>query len=242
MSTLALDHPIEEETGTFRVVAATAKRWRKTIIGFAIGFPVAFYLLLLGIPILRYGHLPNYVTPYDWVANVERIIHNTNSIRDMIPIILNEWIFEIGYMDYSYGNGIAEWSMYLVPLKIVLISLTGALIGLNLGLMVSRLEATGSAIQQCARAGGSGILTSVGALFTGLTNSTLFSIACCSTPSWVGSLSILGIESSSAFALQPYGTDGTILGIVMLIISALWLAHDSGRRQTAAQPAAKGTA
>ena len=242
MSTLALDHPIEEKTGTFRIVAATAKRWRKTIIGFAIGFPVAFYLLLLGIPILRYGHLPNYVTPYDWVANVERIIHNTNSIRDMIPIILNEWIFEIGYMDYSYGNGIAEWSMYLVPLKIVLISLTGALIGLNLGLMVSRLEATGSAIQQCARAGGSGILTSVGALFTGLTNSTLFSIACCSTPSWVGSLSILGIESSSAFALQPYGTDGTILGIVMLVISALWLAYDSGRRQTAAPSAAKGTA
>ena len=242
MSALALEHPIEEKIGIFRIVAATAKRWRRMIIGFAIGFPIVFYLLLLGIPILRYGHLPNYVTPYDWIANVEHIIHNTNSIRDMIPIILNEWILEIGYMDYDYGHGIAEWSLYLVPHKIVLISMTGALISLNLGLMIDRLEAAGSAVQQCARAGGSGILTSAGALFTGLTNSTLFSIACCSTPSWVGSLSILGIESSSAFALQPYGTDGTILGIVMLVISALWLAHDSGRRQTAAQPAAKGTA
>lgn len=242
MSTLALEHPIQEKAGIFRIVAATAKRRRKMIIGFAFGFPIVFYLLQLGIPIFRYGHLPNYVTPYDWVANVERIIHNTGSIRDMIPIVLNEWIFEIGYMDYSYGHGIAEWSMYLVPLKIVLISLTGALIGLNLGLMIDRLAAAGSSVQQCARAGGSGILTSVGTIFTGLTNSTLFSIACCSTPSWVGSLSILGIQSGSAFALQPYGTDGTILGIVMLIVSALWLAYDSGRRQAAAQPAAKGTA
>ena len=241
MSTLALEHAFEENAGIFRIVAATAKRWHRTIIGFAIGFPIVFYLLLLGIPMIRYGHLPNYVTPYDWIANVERIIHHTSSIRDMIPIILNEWIFEIGYMDYSYGHGIAEWSLYLVPLKIVLISLTGALMGLNLGLMMDRLEAAGSTVQQCARAGGSGILTSVGTLFTGLTNSTLFSIACCSTPSWVGSLSILGIQSSSAFALQPYGTDGTILGIVMLVISALWLAYDSGRRQTAARPAAKGT-
>jgi hypothetical protein len=236
MSALVLEHPIREKTSAIQIAITATKRWRGMIIGFALGFPVFFYLLLLAIPILRYGHLPNYVTPYDWIANVERIIRSTGSVQDMIPIILNEWILEIGYMDMDYGHGIAEWSLFLVPHKIALVSFTGALIALNLGLMMDRLEVAGSAVQQCVRAGGSGVLTSVGALFTGLTNATLFSIACCSTPSWVGSLSILGVESSSAFALQPYGTDGSILGIAMLVVSALWLAHDSGRRRAAAQP------
>ncbi len=178
------------------------------------------------MPVIRYGHLPNYVTPYDWIGNVGRIIDSTGSIRDMVPIILDEWLLEIGYMDMNYGHGIAEWSLSLVPHKIVLVSLTGALIGLNVGLMLDRLEAAGSAMQQCLRAGGSGVLTSVGALFAGLTNATLFSIACCATPSWVGSLAILGVETSSAFALEPYGPAGSALGIVMLLVSALWLARD----------------
>lgn len=241
MSTLALEHSYrEKKTNAIRTAFNGVKRWRRLIIGFALGFPVFFYLLLLAIPVLRYGHLPNYVTPYDWIANVERIIRSTGSVRDMIPIILNEWLLEIGYMDMDYGHGIALWSMSLVPHKIVLVSLTGALIGLNLGLMMDRLNAAGSAVQQCVRAGGSGILTSVGTLFTGLTNSTLFSIACCSTPSWVGSLSILGIESSSVFTLQPYGTDGTMLGLAMLVVSALWLAHDTGRRIKASELPSEG--
>lgn len=235
MSTLALDHTCRE-TGALRTTVTGVKRWRGLIIGFALGFPVFFYTLLLAIPVIRYGHFPNYVTPYDWFHNVARIIRSTSSIQDMIPIILNEWILEIGYMDMDWGHGIAEWSLSLVPHKILLVSLTGALVGLNIGLMIDRLEMAGATAQQCLRAGGSGVLTSVGALFTGLTNATLFSIACCSTPSWVGSLSILGVETSSAFALEPYGTAGSALGIAMLLVSALWLAHDSGRRRAAAQP------
>lgn len=235
MSTLALDHAYRE-TGTLRTTVTGAKRWRGLIIAFALGFPVFFYTLLLAIPVIRYGHFPNYVTPYDWFHNVARIIRSTGSIQDMIPIILNEWILEIGYMDMDWGHGIAEWSLSLVPHKILLVSLTGALVGLNIGLMIDRLEATKMTAQQCLRAGGSGVLTSVGALFTGLTNATLFSIACCSTPSWVGSLSILGVETSSAFALEPYGADGSALGLAMLLASALWLAHDGSRRRAAAQP------
>jgi hypothetical protein len=235
MSTLALDHTYRE-SGTLRTTVTGIKRWRGLIIGSALVFPIVFYLLLLGIPVIRYGHLPNYVTFYDWIANVERIIKSTGSVQDMVPIILNEWLVEIGYMDMDWGHGIAEWSLSLVPHKILLVSLTGALIGLNIGLMIDRMEAAGSAAQQCLHAGGSGVLTSVGALFTGLTNATLFSIACCSTPSWVGSLSILGVETSSAFALEPYGTAGSALGIVMLLVSALWLAHGWVQPRTAAPP------
>lgn len=231
MTTLALDRT-SSESGTIRATFMGVKRWRWLIIGFALGFPVVFYLLLLAIPVFRYGHLPNYVTAYDWTANVERIVRSTASIRDMVPIILNEWLLEIGYMDMDYGHGTAEWSLSLVPHKIVLVSLTGALIGLNVGLMLDRPQAS-SAKQECLRSGGSGALTGVGALISGLTNATLFSIACCSTPSWVGSLSILGMETSSVFALEPYGPLGSALGLAMLIVSALWLARYGRKRNGA---------
>lgn len=225
MSTLAL-HSSFSETGIVRATVAGAFRWRRLIVGFALGFPFAFYGLLLAIPTIRYGHVPNYVTPYDWFGNVAHIIASTTSVRDMVPIILDEWLLEIGYMDMNYGHGIAEWSLSLVPHKIALVALTGALIGLNVGLILDRLEGAGTTAQECLRAGGSGMLTSIGALCAGLTNATLFSIACCSTPSWVGSFAILGVETSSAFALEPYGPAGSALGIAMLFISALWMARD----------------
>ena len=239
MSALAFDATYRD-VGTIRTAVTGVRRWRGLIVGFALGFPVVFYFLLLAIPVLRYGHLPNYVTPYDWLANVERIIASTGSIRDMVPIILNEWLLEIGYMDMAWGHGIAEWSLSLQPYEIFLVSLTGALIGLNLGLMLDRLEAAKSPMVGCLSAGSSGVLTTVGALFTGLTNATLFSIACCSTPSWVGSLSILGVETSSAFALEPYGTTGSILGLVMLAVSALWLARGGNGRIAPRLSSSKG--
>ena len=238
MSTLALARAYRPR-GAIGTTVTGIKRWRTLIIGFALGFPFVFYFLLLAIPVARYGHLPNYVTTYDWVANVERIIRSTGSVHDMVPIILNEWLLEVGYMNMDYGHGIAEWSLSLAPHKIALVSLTGALIGLNLGLMLDRLERTGAATQECLRAGGSSVIAGVGALFTGLTNATLFSIACCSTPSWVGSLAILGVETSTAFELEPYGTAGTALGLIMLAVSALWLAW-GGRPHSARVPVAKG--
>jgi hypothetical protein len=238
MTSLALDRRYREP-GIIRIAAMGVKRWRRLIIGFALGFPVVFYLSLLAIPVLRYGHLPNYITPYDWPANVLRIIRSTGSIRDMVPIILNEWLLEIGYVDMSYGHGIGMWSLSLVPHKIVLVSLTGALIGLNVGLMLDRPQA-GSATQECLRSGSSGALTGVGALIAGLTNATLFSVACCSTPSWVGSLSILGMETSSVFALEPYGPLGSALGLAMLVVSALWLAWDSRRQNGSPLMSSKG--
>ena len=88
--------------------------------------------------VIEYGHLPNYITRYDWVANVLRIIHGTRSITDMVPIILNEWLLEIGYMNYDYGHGVAEWSLSIIPHKLAIMSLAGALIGLNITLLVER--------------------------------------------------------------------------------------------------------
>ena len=59
----------------------------------------------------------------------------------MVPIILNEWLLEIGYMNYDYGHGVAEWSLSIIPHKLAIMSLAGALIGLNVTLLLERQSA-----------------------------------------------------------------------------------------------------
>jgi hypothetical protein len=196
------------------------------ILAFIVGFPIAFYLLLLGVLVVEYGHWPNYVTRYDWIANVSHIIRSTQSIADMVLIILDEWFLEIGHMDYDYGHGIADWSLSIVPLKLAIMSLVGALIGLNISLLVER-RTRGTLVQECLRASRSGMLTSVGAIFSGLTSMTVFSVACCAAPSWAGSLAVLGVETSVVFAVEPFGPLASLLGVVALIVSALWLAREN---------------
>jgi len=214
---------------------------RRTIVAlFAVGFPIVFYLLLLAVLVAEYGHLPNYLTRYDWIANVLRIVSSTHSLADMVPIILNEWILEIGYLDYNYGHGVADWSLSIIPHKLALLSLAGALIGLNVALLAER-RAERTLKQECVRACRSGVLTGAGALFSGLTSATVFSVACCATPSWVGSLAVLGVETSAAFALEPYGPLAFLLGIAALAGSAWWLARESSDPFAAAAATASQT-
>lgn len=240
MSTLALNH-IHCEHSVANAIVDGMVRWRRLVIAVALGYPIFFYTLLLAVLVVRYGELPNYLTPYNWPSNVWRIIESTGSVSDMVPIIGNEWLIEIGRMNFEYGNGIADWSMAIVPHKLLMLALTGALIGLNLGLLFDRQE-SGNLAHQCLRAGRSGLLASAGALSASVTSATIFSIACCATPSWVGSFAVLGVETASAFALEPYGPTATILGIVALIASAFWIASDRTAPGTSnARHSAKGT-
>jgi hypothetical protein len=201
-------------------------RWRLIIAAFAISFPIVFYAALLATLVIQYGHLPNYVTTYDWIGNVLTIIHGTRSVLDMVPIILNEWLLEIGYMDYAYGHGIADWSLAIIPHKLIIMSLAGALIGINVALLLER-QPERSLSLQCAQACRSGLLTSVGAFCSGLTSMTVFSVACCAAPSWAGSLTVLGVGTTLAFAIEPFGPIATLFGIVALAGSALWIIHDT---------------
>ena len=214
------------KTGPARAVFSGLARGRVTILLFAAGFPVVFYLLLLGVLVIKYGHLPNYFTRHAWLENVLRIIHATPSVTDMVPIILNEWLLEIGYINYQYGHGVAEWSLSIIPHKLAIMSLAGALIGLNVVLLTEQQTAW-SLPQQCVRTCQTSFLTSLGALFTGMTNATVFSVACCSVPSWAGSLTILGVDTSLAFSLEPFGGIASAAGLLALAISALWIARDS---------------
>ena len=130
----------------------------------------------------------------------------------MVPIILNEWLLEIGYMDYGYGHGVADWSLSIIPHKLVIMSLAGALIGLNVALLLERQTAR-TISQQCVLACRSGFLTSLGAFCAGLTSTTVFSVACCAVPSWAGSLTVLGVETSLAFAIEPFGPIASMVGL-----------------------------
>lgn len=210
------------------IVLATLGRQRTLFLAVTLGFPLLFYAFLLALMVVRFGELPNYVTPYNWIAGVSRIVASTGSLADMVPIILNEWLLEIGYINYAYGHGVSEWSLLIIPHKFVLVTLIGALVGLNFAAIADQQPA-GSAIRQSLRTVRCGLMTSVGALCAGLIGVTLFWVVCHSSPSWVVSLAILGIEVPTSLALEPIGPAISMAGLALLILS-LWLTVRDRRR------------
>ena len=73
--------------------------------------------------------------------------------------------------------------------------------------------------------GAGAAVTGAGALCVATTNITMTWVACCATPTWVAGLSLIGIETSSAFALLPYGGDLSLAGFGMLLVTNYWLAR-----------------
>jgi len=71
-----------------------------------------------------------------------------------------------------------------------------------------------------------GLFTSVGAVCASLTGISLFWVVCHSSPSWVVSLAILGVEVSTSLALEPIGPAISLAGIAMLALSALLIVRD----------------
>jgi hypothetical protein len=209
-----------------RSVLATVKNHRALIIGFALLFPVVFYLMLMGLLVARFGHLPNYVTPYDWLGNVWRIVASTGSISDMVKISMDEWLLEIGYMNYTYGRGVSEWSLLIIPHKVAIVMAIGALVGLNFALLADQAPAA-TPLRQQLRSIRCGLMTSVGALGAGLTCITLYWVICHSGPTWVVSLAILGIDVSNAFALEPLGATLSLAGAAILVASALLTIYEN---------------
>jgi hypothetical protein len=198
-----------------------------------LGFVVVYYAgLLLGV-MARFGELPNYVTVHDYLHNVAVIIRSTPSVRDMVPIILDEWLLEVGFMNRSYGRGIAEWSFQIIPAKLVIVLALGALVATNI-VLLKQLPRT------CARAVPyTGVAaTGLGAAFVGFTSVTLTWVVCCAAPSWAVGLAMLGVGVSTAFGVQPYGPAITVAGFVSLFGAAFLLArsflHTSERDVTVA--------
>jgi hypothetical protein len=192
---------------------------RRAWLALTFGLTLFYYLALLASAAISTGHLPNYVTFYDWPANVWRIVRSTPSVIDMPPIIADEWLVELGAMNYHYGHGIAEWSLEIIPSHLAVTLMVSALVATSVLLL--RRSRT-----QCPlpERGAEAVATGAGALCVATANITMTWVACCSTPTWVAGLSLIGIETSSAYALLPYGGDLSLSGFAVLLATTYLLA------------------
>ena len=197
------------------------------ILGWIL-FPIAFYLVLLGLLAVRFGHLPNYVVAFDWPNNVMHIVASTGSIsRHGSRSSMNEWLLEIGYMNYDYGRGVSEWSLADHSAQGRDRALIGALIGFNFILLIAtqaparHYDAAVAAVHPLT-----GLMTALGALCASLTCITLYWVMCHSGPTWVVSLAILGIDVSTAYALEPIGPTVSLAGVALLGASILLIVRD----------------
>ena len=219
------------------IVDALAVRKKSWLLA-TFGFVVTYYGALLLSVVVRFGHWPNYLILHNYVHNLLVIVRSTPSFRDMVSIGLDEWLLELGYMNYDYGHGIAEWSIEIIPAKFLIVLALGALVATNIALL-SR------GAQFCARTRSwfGAAATGLGAMLVGLTGITMMWVACCAAPSWAVGLALLGIGLSTAFSLQPFGAEIALAGFVVML-GATWLLarrdlSASPRGATAASPLAR---
>jgi len=205
-----------------REVRASARLWLVVTVAFFAGFQ----LLQLALLIVRFQAFPNYLTLHDWPANIARIARMTPSVVDMIPIMFDEWLVEVGSINYSFGRGIGEWSFVLIPGKAVIALGIAALVATNLVLLRAAWKTCGIFAPL-----GSSVATGAGALVAGAAATTITWVVCCAAPTWVVGLAVMGVGVTTALALQPFGGWLLLLGLSTLVTSAILLLRQlSGRR------------
>jgi hypothetical protein len=190
--------------------------WRRLIL-MGLLFAVLFQVLMLVALIVRFQALPNYAVGYDWIGNVIHIIKSTPSWSDIPPIINQEWLIEIGKMNYDYGTGISEWSLNVVPVRMAVLFILGALVALCGTLL--RTSTCNTATGTTFRA-----TTGLGALLIAMTNATMSWVVCCAAPSWVVGLAMLGLGVSTSLALETMGPALNLAGFGLLLTTVVLLA------------------
>lgn len=220
-----------EAGGRLATVARVAReRWRTVLLS-ALAVLVLTTLVQLVALVVRFGNLPNYATLYDFPGNVWRIVRSTPAISDMPPIIADEWLVEIGYMNYDYGLGISEWALTLVPAKMVVVLFTGALVGLLIALLSARRACSRTARVTASAAGGAG------ASLIAFTSLTMSWVVCCATPNWVVGLAMMGLGTATSLWLEPIGGWVTLAGFAFLAVAIARAAAPAG--DPSAAPAAR---
>lgn len=197
--------------------------WRQMAV-FGIVFAVIFQVFMMIALIVRFQDIPNYITFYDWFGSAIHIIKSTPSWSDIGPIIWEEWLIEIGYMNYDYGTGISEWSLNVVPSRLFVLFILGACISLCLTLL--KRDACDAGASHTLRA-----TTGLGALMVAMTNATMSWVVCCATPSWVVGLAMLGLGVSTSLALETMGPVLTFGGFGLLALTIFFLAWQKTRAQ-----------
>ena len=191
----------------FREIRGSLPLW----LGLAAGFFATFHLWQLALLVLSFGELPNYLTIHDWPANMARIVRMTPSASDAIWIMLDEWLIEIGSMNYAYGRGIAEWSFVVMPAKAAVVLLVSLLLATVVTLLHAVRRTCPLSFRICASVGAAG-----GTFIAALATMTSTWVAHCATPTWIIGLAVLGVDVATAFALQPFGGWLTLFGILLL--------------------------
>lgn len=207
---------------TMRVLGRTvADNWRRLLL-WGLAFLVLSQVFLLVALIVRFQDIPNYVTFYNWPANVAWIVQSTPAWSDMPAIIAEEWLIEIGYMNYDYGMGLSEWSLNVVPSRLVVMFGLGVMVCLATLLM--RPESCETRLRASAGAG-----VGLGATLLAMTNFTMSWVVCCATPTWVVGLAMLGLGVSTSLALESLGPTLSLTGLGLLSAMIVVLAWRKAR-------------
>lgn len=172
-------------------------------LAISLGSLVIYYTGLLASMIVQFDNWPNYVNHFDWLGNVARIFSSTPSLSDAVQIAREEWLFEVGYLNTDFGHGISEWSLTLVPEKMLMI------------LIMSMILATVWALNSVRRR--SCIIGEGGATFA----ATGFGAGL------VG-LTMLGLSVATANWLEPIGIWINILGFSLLALTTFIVANRVG--------------
>jgi len=202
--------------------AAIRSDWRRLVLS-GLLIALLFQVLMMVALMVRFQALPNYFTAFDWVGNVIHIIRSTPSWSDIPPIVNEEWLIEIGKMNYDYGTGISEWSLNVVPTRMAVLFVLGFLIALC-GTLLRRSD--------CGLTEGRSIraTTGLGAVMVAMTNATMSWVVCCAAPSWVVGLAMLGLGVSTSLALETMGPLLNALGFGLLLVMIFFLAWRKTRR------------
>jgi len=206
---------------------AIRQDWRRIVITGAL-VALLFQVLMMVALMVRFQALPNYFDTFNWVGNVIHIIKSTPSWSDIPPIVNEEWLIEIGKMNYDYGMGISEWSLNVVPARLAVLFVLGMLIALC-GSLLRRDECsvgTGRTLRAT---------TGVGTILIAMTNATMSWVVCCAAPSWVVGLAMLGLGVSTSLALETMGPLLNAAGFGILVAMIFYLAWRKSRTPTESQ-------
>lgn len=195
---------------------AIRRDWRRMLMMGAL-WALLFQVLMLIALMVRFQALPNYAVGYDWIGNVIHIIRSTPSWSDIPPIINQEWLIEIGKMNYDYGTGISEWSLNVVPVRMAVLFVLGVLVALCSSLI--RKDSCDLTTGTTLRA-----TTGLGAVLIAMTNATMSWVVCCAAPSWVVGLAMLGLGVSTSLALETMGPALNAAGFGLLLATIFFLA------------------
>ena len=200
------------------MATAIGRRWG-TWLAIGFGWVVLYYAGLLAALVIQFGDWPNYMTVFDWPANIARIFRSTPSLSDAIAISREEWLVEIGYLNTDFGNGISEWSLTLVPEKMLMMLAMGLIVGTIWVLHAERSRA-------CGFGEGTATMASAGAGagLVALTGATMTWVVCCASPSWIVGLTMLGLSVATADWLEPVGIWLNAAGFILLAATALVIA------------------